>query len=592
MVKAAPDESLLGRTIAGKYQIESFVGGGAMGAVYKAKQLALDKTIAVKVLHREIQKDAQFAGRFKREAKAASRLDHPSSLRVIDFGEEPDGLLYMAMEYLDGRDLFEVLRKEFPLSPERIVSILSQALAALQVAHDLGIVHRDLKPENIMILAGTDDEGNPTDVVKVCDFGIAKIVDATRGAADVTDASGRLSTRGLIVGTPEYMSPEQGRGEPLDARADLYSIGVILYQLLTGTVPFEAENAIGVVLKHVTEEPKRPSEVFARADPRLERIALKAMQKDKAKRYGSAREMRADLRGTPEPSATSNPDVRVTPAGVEEPPVSARTFQSAITERAIAPVSGPTPVAATSGPGLPNTESKATLAATTTPSAPEEPLEIPRGTPSWVTWTIAPLVVGVLGAIAFFSLRGPLGATSSGATGESGSASAGAPSAAASVSVGVSPSASASPSASPSASVSASASVKPKATAAVTGANTTTVATEAGAPAEIIDADHAKVVVVATRGDGADAAVRAAIDIAKATQCYRDGLRAPRARGRAFQQTLRVATDANGTINRAAMPAPDFLQSFQECYVEHLIGRKIDGAANAKIEVDLAFSPR
>src|SRR5579862_1033681 len=167
-MKRADHEQLVGRTIAGKFVVESLIGRGAMGAVFRARQIALEKTVAIKVLHGEHADDPAFAARFHREAKAASRLNHPNSMQVIDFGSEPDGLLYIAMEYLDGRSLHAVLRDDWPLAPARVADILMQTLAALAVAHDTGIVHRDLKPENIVVLKGTDDDGRPKDVVKVC----------------------------------------------------------------------------------------------------------------------------------------------------------------------------------------------------------------------------------------------------------------------------------------------------------------------------------------------------------------------------------------------------------------------------------------
>jgi len=293
---ARQEDSLVGRTIAGKFAIEAHIGSGAMGQVYRARHLALEKTVAVKVLHQDLARDETFAARFHREAKAASRLDHPNSMRVIDFGAEPDGMLYIAMEYLDGRDLLRVIADESPFPEARVVDILTQALAALVVAHDMGVIHRDLKPENIMVLDGTDDEGNRIDLVKVCDFGIAKISGRSTDSGGPGTVRGPLTTQGLVVGTPEYMSPEQGMGDPLDARSDLYSIGVILFQLLVGRLPFQAETALGIVFKQVNEPPPIPSTLRPGVDAHLEAVCLKALSKRREDRYQTAREMRSALR--------------------------------------------------------------------------------------------------------------------------------------------------------------------------------------------------------------------------------------------------------------------------------------------------------
>jgi len=291
------DPALIGRIIGGTYRIEKFLGGGAMGAVYRARQSALERNVALKVMHRSVAIDPSFVARFHREAKAASRLDHPNSMRVLAFGEEPDGLLYIAMEFLDGRDLYRVIHEDWPLANARIADIVMQALAAAAVAHDMGVIHRDLKPENIMILRSKDDEGADADQIKVCDFGIAKITEKDDEPKPEGNAAGqKLTTQGLVVGTPEYMSPEQARGEKLDARSDLYSMGVILYQLLSGRTPFAGDTALSVVLKHITEAPPPLESIYAGVHKGLAAVAMKALEKDRGARFQTAREMRNALR--------------------------------------------------------------------------------------------------------------------------------------------------------------------------------------------------------------------------------------------------------------------------------------------------------
>ena len=228
-------DPLLGKVIARNFRVESLLGTGGMGRVYKARQISLDKAVVLKVLHPHFNNDPQLVQRFQREARAASRLNHPNSISIIDFGQADDGTLFMAMELLHGKDLFTLLQEEFPIPEERLARIMVQVSSALAEAHDQNIIHRDLKPENIMV----EDRRDQKDFVKVLDFGIAKI-------QDPSDENGRaLTQQGMVCGTPEYMSPEQARGETLDARSDIYALGVLMYQMVTGDLPFKAETALG-----------------------------------------------------------------------------------------------------------------------------------------------------------------------------------------------------------------------------------------------------------------------------------------------------------------------------------------------------------
>jgi serine/threonine-protein kinase len=312
------DDPLIGRTLGGKFVLEAKLGAGGMGAVYRARQIALEKTVAIKVLHPGMASDETFVERFRREARAASRLDHPNSLRVFDFGGESDGLLYLAMEYLEGTDLLSFVARHGGLSPGTIVDLISQVLAALSVAHEMNVLHRDLKPDNIMVVRSRGDDGQLVDVVKVCDFGIAKIVEPSPVASSPSEGPRKKhTTAGIIIGTPEYMSPEQARAQPLDGRSDLYSVGVVLYELLTGSVPFDAATPLDIVLKHISEPPPRPSTRAANVDHRLEAICLKALEKDPADRFQSAREMRQALREVSPTSAATLVSVPRVPAALE-----------------------------------------------------------------------------------------------------------------------------------------------------------------------------------------------------------------------------------------------------------------------------------
>ena len=286
----------IGRRIAdGKYIIESLIGSGAAGAVYRATHRELRRTVAIKILHPHYQQDPQFMTSFRGEALAASQLDHPNVMRVLDFDQEPDGLIYIVMEYLSGRTLQSLLDEERRLPMDRAVEIMIQVCAALSVAHDHGIIHRDIKPDNIMLVPSRNDEGTTFDLVKVCDFGIAALQNPRAEDAELA------ATEHVIAGTPEYMSPEQARGTEVDARSDVYACGICLYELVTGRPPFLGDNPAEILIKQLEEIPKPPSQIIKGLDPILEEVILRAIQKAPENRHQSAREMRVELKELIEP---------------------------------------------------------------------------------------------------------------------------------------------------------------------------------------------------------------------------------------------------------------------------------------------------
>ncbi len=288
-----PDvHALVGRELAaGKLVVEELVGVGGMGAVYRARHKQLDKHLAVKVLHARFRDDLAFCARFHAEALAVSQLDHPNVVRILDYGQEPDGLLYLAMDFLSGVELSEVLQLNGTLPLPRIVDIALQVSAGLGHAHARGMVHRDVKPSNIILVKADDDEGRTVDLAKVCDFGIA----SHAGARE-------------LVGTPAYMSPEQCSGAEVDGRSDVYSLGVILYELATGQLPFNSDDAAKVIEMHLGAPPPPPS-LIRPVDARLEKLILRMLAKQASQRPQSMRDLRAELRGLLRPPSLQLHDV-------------------------------------------------------------------------------------------------------------------------------------------------------------------------------------------------------------------------------------------------------------------------------------------
>jgi serine/threonine protein kinase len=297
------DMERLGTTV-GNYRLDKILGRGGMGTVYSGEHVYIRKQVAVKVLHPQFARYPEAVNRFLREARAASSINHPNIVDVTDFGVLADGLVYFVMEYLDGVSLEDVIEREGAVELHRGLNVGNQIALALEAAHANGVIHRDLKPDNIMLLQRpgrrdlvriTPDHSWITereqsyDFVKVLDFGIAKVLQPDELVAE--------TVQGAVFGTPEYMSPEAARGEDVDHRADIYSLGVIIFDMLTGRPPFEAPAGNEVLQMHIHTPPPSPREFAPHREitEGAERVILKAMQKDPSRRYQNMAEFRADL---------------------------------------------------------------------------------------------------------------------------------------------------------------------------------------------------------------------------------------------------------------------------------------------------------
>lgn len=280
-----PATDLVGQIVADRYHVLRKLGEGGMGQVYLAEHVKMGRRSAIKVMTPSLVHDPDAVSRFNREAANASRITHPYVCAIYDFGETPEGLIYLVMEFVEGEPLTDLLAREGTLAPRRAAGIARQVAEALQAAHDLGIVHRDLKPDNIMVARGRDG----SDVVKVVDFGIAKAI----GGADTQ----KVTRTGLVVGTPEYMSPEQLAGDNVDGRSDIYALALVLYRALSGRLPFTATTVQETMVKRLTDEPTslaaaRPDLTFP---PGLEQALATALARRPADRYQSAAKFGADV---------------------------------------------------------------------------------------------------------------------------------------------------------------------------------------------------------------------------------------------------------------------------------------------------------
>jgi eukaryotic-like serine/threonine-protein kinase len=404
--------ALIGQVIDGKYRLDSMIGRGGMGAVFRGFQLSMDRRIAVKIIHPELAADPAVSRRFAREARGTFKVESEHAIKVLDFAESRSpmaGLLYMVMEFLDGRTVAKELDVDGPLAPRRALHVAGQVAQALATAHRIGIIHRDIKPDNIMLIRHNDDP----DFAKVLDFGLAKLIEGAPDDAGLSAAA--LTKHGMVFGTPDYMSPEQATGKPLDARSDIYALGATLFEMLTARPPFLGANAMAILVQHVKHAPPRLAELSTSLAPHreLEALIQRCLAKAPSARPASALEL-IDLLATVESRLpVSEPRMQATADQTMQLPASlppgARGAGSSghsawlarLTEEGNAPADPPPgpliePGAAWSLPGVALQSAATSIADQLEPSAPtglSRPVRIRR-------WPMVAGLIAIAGGVA------------------------------------------------------------------------------------------------------------------------------------------------------------------------------------------------
>jgi serine/threonine-protein kinase len=314
--------ALVGRVIARRFTVRRVLGKGGMATVYLAEQADEPREVALKIMNEALMRDRTFMKRFQREARTAALVEHPNTVRILDYGTA-EGLSYIAMEFVRGDDLYGLLEKRGALAPSRAARILAEVCDGLSAAHALGIVHRDLKPENIMVIP---DRADPSvERVKVLDFGIAKVLmmdNASTETSDQPTAVSAVTNATTLIGTPAYMSPEQCGLRQVDTRADIYTCGVLLFQLVTGRLPFEGQSPLHTATMHIHWDPPKPSEFVPNIAPALEALILKALEKKPESRFQTAADLAFELRSLApklpnEPMIDAPPSIRAPSVGFD-----------------------------------------------------------------------------------------------------------------------------------------------------------------------------------------------------------------------------------------------------------------------------------